>query len=82
MIDWSQCPAAESRPGKLSGAWVFYGTRVPLETLFVYLRRGVTLDEFLDWFEGVSREQVLEVLGFVEAQTRAPRPRLAEPLAA
>jgi uncharacterized protein (DUF433 family) len=82
MIDWSLCPAAESRPGKLSGAWVFRGTRVPLETLFLYLRRGVSVDEFLDWFEGVSREQVVEVLEFVEEQTRASRRREAEPVAA
>lgn len=62
MIDWSQCSAVESVPGKLSGAWTFKGTRVPVKALFENLEGGATIDEFLAWFEGVRREQVIAVL--------------------
>ena len=61
-LDWSQCPAVESIPGKRSGAWVFRGTRVPVSALFSNLEGGATVDEFLEWFPGVSREQVNMVL--------------------
>jgi len=65
MIDWSKCPAAESRPGKLGGAWVFRGTRVPVESLFANLSAVATVDDFLEWFEGIDREQIAQVLDFV-----------------
>jgi len=62
MMDWTTCPAVERHPQKLSGAWVFRGTRVPVSALFSNLEGGATVDEFLDWFPGVSREQVNTVL--------------------
>ena len=62
MIDWSQCSAVESDPAKLGGARVFRGTRVPVKALFENLEGGATIDEFLEWFEGVSREQAEAVL--------------------
>lgn len=62
MIDWSTCPAVERHPDKLSGAWAFRGTRVPVSALFANLEGGATVDEFLEWFPGVSREQVKDVL--------------------
>lgn len=62
MIDWSECSAVESIPGKHSGAWLFAGTRVPVKALFENLEGGATIDEFLEWFEGVRREQVIAVL--------------------
>ena len=58
MIDWSQCPAVERIPGKVSGAWLFKDSRVPVKALFENLEAGATIDEFLEWFEGVEREQV------------------------
>ena len=61
-LDWSQCSAVESIPGKVSGAWLFKGTRVPVRALFENLEAGARLDEFLEWFPGVSREQVEAVL--------------------
>lgn len=67
MLDWSSCPAVERLPEKVSGAWVFRGTRVPVKALFENLEGGATVDQFLDWFRGVSREQVLAVLEFAEA---------------
>lgn len=54
--------AIERNPQKLSGAWVFRGTRVPLSALFENLKDGASIDEFLDWFPGVRREQVVAVL--------------------
>ena len=62
MLDWSQCSAVERSPDRVSGAWVFRGTRVPVAALFENLESGARLDEFLDWFPGVSREQVEAVL--------------------
>ena len=63
-MDWEQCSAIERNPDKVSGAWVFRGTRVPVSALFDNLDSGATVDEFLQWFPGVSREQVDEVLSF------------------
>ncbi len=62
MIDWSQCPAVERIPGKVSGAWLFKNTRVPVKALFENLEGGATVQEFLEWFPGVERAQVEAVL--------------------
>lgn len=62
MMDWTTCPAVERNPEKLSGAWRFRGTRVPVSALFSNLEGGATVDEFLEWFPGVTREQVSMVL--------------------
>jgi uncharacterized protein (DUF433 family) len=66
MLDWSQCPAVERTPGKVSGAWLFKGTRVPVKALFENLESGARIDEFLEWFPGVTREQVELVLRHAE----------------
>jgi uncharacterized protein (DUF433 family) len=63
MLDWSQCPALESIPGKVSGAWVFKGTRTPAAVVFENLEDGLTIDEVVEQF-GVTREQVRTVLEF------------------
>jgi uncharacterized protein (DUF433 family) len=62
MIDWSQCPAVERIPGKVSGAWLFKNTRVPVKALFENLEGGATVQDFLEWFPGVERSQVEAVL--------------------
>jgi uncharacterized protein (DUF433 family) len=62
-LDWSQCPTVESIPGKVSGAWVFRGTRMPVATVFENLEAGASIDEIIEWFD-VTREQVTEVLNF------------------
>jgi uncharacterized protein (DUF433 family) len=62
MLDWHECPGVEQVPGKVSGAWVFTGTRVPVQALFDNLEAGARLDDFLEWFPGVSREQAEAVL--------------------
>jgi len=66
MLDWSQCPAVERHSEKVSGAWVFKGTRVPVKALFENLESGARLDEFLEWFPGVTREQAEAVLQHAE----------------
>ena len=62
MIDWSSCPAAERDPARMSGAWVFKGTRVPIAALFENLEGDASVHQFLDWFPGVSLEQARSVL--------------------
>ena len=62
MLDWTDCDALESDPAKVSGAWVFRGTRIPVRALFENLEGGATVDEFVAWFPGVTREQVQTVL--------------------
>jgi len=66
MLDWSQCPAVERTPDKVSGAWVFKDTRVPVKALFENLESGATVDEFLEWFPGVARKQIEAVLEHAE----------------
>jgi uncharacterized protein (DUF433 family) len=66
VFDWNHCFAVERTDAKMSGAWVFRGTRVPVKSLFENLEDGATMDDFLEWFPGVGREQVLAVLEFAE----------------
>jgi uncharacterized protein (DUF433 family) len=66
MLDWGQCPAVERSPEKVSGAWVFKGTRVPVRALFENLEDGARVDEFVRWFPGVTREQVDAVLAHAQ----------------
>ncbi|HTA69427.1 MAG TPA: DUF433 domain-containing protein [Bryobacteraceae bacterium] len=75
MLDWTTCSAVERDPQKLSGTWIFRGTRVPVSALFANIEGGATVEEFIEWFPGVSREQVNLVL---EHAARS----LAEPLRA
>jgi uncharacterized protein (DUF433 family) len=67
MLDWSQCAAVERNPAKVSGAWVFKNSRVPVSALFENLESGASLNDFLEWFPGVERTQVEAVLEFTEA---------------
>ena len=66
MLNWAECEAIERTPEKLSGAPVFKNSRVPVAALFQNLEGGASVDEFLEWFPGVSREYVDEVLKFAE----------------
>lgn len=66
MLDWTECKSVERVPGRVSGAFVFKGTRLPVATLFENLEAGATLSDFLKWYEGVTREQVLDVLRHAE----------------
>lgn len=62
--NWSQCPAVESVPGKVSGAWVLKGTRMPVSAIFENLEAGASLDDIMQWYEGLNREQVKAVIEF------------------
>jgi len=62
MIDWSSCAAVESDPSRVSGAWLFRGTRVPVAALFENLEDGASVHDFVQWFPGVTVEQVRAVL--------------------
>ena len=64
MMKWSGCAEVEQTVGKVSGAWVFTGTRIPLEALFENLACGATIHEFVEWFPGVSEHQVITVLTY------------------
>lgn len=72
-LDWSQCPAVESIPGKRSGALVFRGTRTPVSTVFENLQ-DMSVDDLVEEF-GVTREQVQAVLQFAAHSTEAPAPQ-------
>ena len=60
----SQCPAVERVPGKVSGAWVLKGTRLPVATIFENLEAGASIDDVLIWYEGLDRKQVQAVIEF------------------
>lgn len=62
MTHKSLARAIERDPEKVSGEWVFRGTRVPLSAFFENLKDGASIDEFLEWFPGVKREQVEAIL--------------------
>ena len=62
MIDWSSCPAVERDAERVSGAWLFRGTRVPVSALFENLEDDVPLNQFLQWFPGVTVDQARAVL--------------------
>jgi len=72
-LDWSQCPAVESIPGKVSGAWVFRGTRMPVVTVFENLEDGMSIAEVMAQFD-VTREQVKAVLEFTARSLTSPGP--------
>ena len=65
MMDWNKCPVVESVPGKVSGAWVFKNTRLPVSALFGNLAEGATISDFIDWFGGVDEAQVRAILEFI-----------------
>jgi uncharacterized protein (DUF433 family) len=70
-LDWSQCPAVESIPGKRSGAWVFRGTRMPVVTVFENLEAGSSIEEIIEQFH-VTREQIQSVLEFAARSLDSP----------
>ncbi len=63
-LDWSKCSAVESVPGKVSGAWVLKGTRMPVSAIFENLEAGANIDNIMEWYDGLHREQVKAVIEF------------------
>jgi uncharacterized protein (DUF433 family) len=76
-LDWSQYSPVESVPGRLSGAWVFKNTRMPVSTVFENLEAGVTIDEIAEWFD-ITRDQIVTVLDFAARTLQAPNPPTRE----
>lgn len=72
MIDWSSCLAVERDPERVSGAWVFRGTRVPVSAFFENLEDGALASQFVEWFPGVALQQVRAVLEHAARSALAP----------
>lgn len=62
MIDWSSCAAVERDAERVSGAWVFRGSRVPVAALFENLEDDVSVGQVVEFFPGVTLEQARAVL--------------------
>lgn len=71
-LDWTQCDAVESVPGKLGGAWVFRGTRIPVSVVFENLEDGLTISEIVALYEGLTLENVHAVLDFACRSLKSP----------
>ena len=71
-LDWSQCPAVASVPGKMSGAWVLKGTRMPVSAIFENIEAGASIDDIMESFDGLDREQVKAVIGFAARSLDRP----------
>jgi len=84
MKDWGNCDAVQRNPDKVSGAWVFRGTRVPVSSLFENIKDGASIEQFLEWFPGVKRSQVEAVLDYevttlADSDSKVGCVRLPEP---
>src|ERR1700730_4152909 len=77
-LDWSECPAVESIPGKVSGAWVFRDTRMPVSIVFENLESGASIEEIMEWLD-VTREQIQAVLEFAARSLDVPPPARTTP---
>jgi len=71
MLDWAQCPAVESVPGRVSGAWVLRDTRMPVSVIFENLEYGSSIEEIIENY-GVTRDQIQAVLEFAARSTAPP----------
>ena len=74
VLDWSQCSAVERIPGKVSGAWVVRGTRMPVSAIFENLEAGANIDDILQWFDGLNREQIKAIIDFSARSLETPAP--------
>jgi uncharacterized protein (DUF433 family) len=74
VLDWSQCSAVEKIPGKVSGAWVVRGTRMPVSAIFENLEAGANIDDILQWFDGLNREQIKAIIDFAARSLETPAP--------
>ena len=73
-LEWSRCPAVESVPERVGGAWVFRGTRMPVATVLENLGAGASVEEIVEWFD-LTREQVTTVLDFAARSLEGSAPR-------
>lgn len=75
-LDWSECAEVESVPGKVSGAWVLKGTRMPVAAIFENIAAGASIDDLMEWFHGLDRQQVKTVIEYA-ARSFDKEPRCA-----
>jgi uncharacterized protein (DUF433 family) len=75
-LDWSECPEVESVPGKVSGAWVLKGTRMPVAAIFENIAAGASIDNLMEWFDGLDRRQLRAVIEYA-ARSFEKEPRCA-----
>jgi uncharacterized protein (DUF433 family) len=75
-LDWSECPEVESVPGKVSGAWVLKGTRMPVAAIFENIAAGASIDDLMKWFDGLDRQQIRAVIEYA-ARSLDKEPRCA-----
>ena len=73
-LDWSQCPAVESIPNKVSGAWVFRNTRLPVVTVIENLE-DLSIEEVMEQFD-VTRERISALLDFIAQSLQLPAPEM------
>ncbi len=71
-LDWFRCAAVESVPGKVSGAWVLKGTRMPVSVIFENLEAGANIDDIMTWYQGLDREEVKAVIDFAARSLERP----------
>ena len=62
LLGWQDCPAVERIAGRMSGAWVFKNTRIPLYTIFENLQEGASVADIASWFQGLTEDQINQVL--------------------
>ena len=74
MVNWNDCPQMESVPDRVSGNWVFRGTRLPVYALFENLAGEATIHDFMEWFGGADEADVKAVLEFVAHDLRSRVP--------
>ena len=72
MADWSRCPVVESDPRRVHGAWVFRNTRLPVAIVFECLAKGASIDDIIQWYGGVTRKQIEQVIDFVADSLQEP----------
>ena len=72
MLDWYSCEAVERHADRLGGAWVFKGTRVPVRALFENIEAGASIEDIMEWFDGLDREQVKAVIAFAARSLDRP----------
>jgi uncharacterized protein (DUF433 family) len=75
-LDWSECAEVESVPGKVSGAWVLKGTRMPVAAIFENIAAGASIDDLVEWFDGLDRQQIRAVIEYA-ARSLDKEPRCA-----
>lgn len=71
-MDWSQCPDVERIAGKVSGAWLIKGTRLPVDTILTHAGEYTPEEIATVLFQGITADTVRRILGYAEAHAESP----------